>query len=70
MTERENSRPEGRNPGAAWWKRYGSDVLLAAGMTAVTAGVGMLSLAAGMICGGLLLICGGVLLALGGGDGA
>ena len=49
--------------------RYGADLVLVAGATAVAVGAGLIYLPAGLIAGGLLAIGGAVLSILGGGDG-
>ena len=54
---------------ADWLRRWGADVLLAAGAGCISAGVGWIYPPAGAIAAGVLLIAGGVLWAKGG-DGA
>lgn len=49
--------------------RYGAELVLVAGATAVAVGAGLIYLPAGLIAGGFLAIGGSVLSILGGGDG-
>ena len=48
-------------------RRYGSDLIMIAGATAVAVGAGMICAPAGLIVGGGLAIAGAVLSSLGGG---
>ncbi len=62
----QRDRPRLRDRLAAWFRRWGVDLLLVLGAGCVSAGVGWMYPPAGLITAGVLLIAGGVLWARGG----
>lgn len=64
---KQRDRPALRERLAGWLRRWGADVLLAAGAGCISAGAGWIYPPAGLIAAGALLIAGGVLWARGGG---
>lgn len=62
----QRDRPRLRDRLAAWFRRWGADLLLSLGALLVSAGTGCIYFPAGLIAAGALLIAGGVLAARGG----
>ena len=64
----QRDRPRLRNRLAAWFRRWGSDLLLSLGALLLSVGMGCVYFPAGLIAAGMLLIAGGVLAAKGDGE--